>query len=377
MVAAIERTPTQIVLIGAGHTHTAIIRRWGRTPIRHAELTCISDAPCTAYSGMLPGVLAGQYRPDDMRIDLRRLCERSDVRLVVGDVHGFDATRGEVTIGNLVVRFDVASVGIGSVPSTDGVDIDDDAPLVAVKPMQSFLDRLAAQVRSVPDRRALRVAVVGGGAGGIEIALTLQPYLRSLVAPHVPVEVVLVTGPGGLSPGQVATTTGRVRTALDAQGIRVEPAQVVRVSQRTMTFADARSIDVDGVVWATGASAPPLLRRLGLPTDDRGFLLTGDTLRTTGEGQVFAVGDSGTIAGTRVPKAGVHAVRQGPVLWENLRRSVTGRPLRRYRPQARFLRLLNTGDGRAIGEWRGFSFEGAWVWRLKDAIDRRFIARYQ
>jgi hypothetical protein len=53
-----------------------------------------------------------------------------------------------------------------------------------------------------------------------------------------------------------------------------------------------------------------------------------------------------------------------------------GRPLRPYRPQTSFLRLINTGDGRAIGEYRGFTFEGRWCWWLKDWIDRRFIDQF-
>ena len=369
--------PAQVVLIGVGHTHAEIVRRWQRTPIRGAELTCVSDAPCSAYSGMLPGVLSGQYSPEDMRIDLRRLCHRSGVRLVVGEVSEFDAREGQLRVGETRLPFDVASVGIGSVPSTDGVVIDEGAPLVAVKPMRSFLDRLSTQIARPPVGSGVRVAVVGGGAGGVEIALVLPSYLRSQAAIPRAVEVTLVAGPDGLSPGRLTATIRRVRAALETKGISVVRGCVTRVSSRQLQFADARPLDVDGVIWATGASGPPLLRTLGLPTDERGFLLTADTLRTIGEGQVFAVGDSGTIVGTPTPKAGVHAVRQGPVLWENLRRILSGAPLRRYRPQADFLRLLNAGEGRAIGEWRRLSFEGAWVWRLKDRIDRRFMARYQ
>lgn len=131
------------------------------------------------------------------------------------------------------------------------------------------------------------------------------------------------------------------------------------------------------VVWATGAATPPLLARLGLPTDPRGFLLTRDTLQSTSGAPVFTVGNTGTIAGASTPKAGVYAVRQGPVLWDNIQRTLRGAPLRPYRPQRRFLRLLNTGDGRAIAEWRGLSFEGVWCWWLKDAIDSRFMKPYQ
>lgn len=136
-------------------------------------------------------------------------------------------------------------------------------------------------------------------------------------------------------------------------------------------------MEADVVLWATGAVAPPVLSSMGLPTDVRGFLLTTDTLQSIGSASVFAVGDTGSIDGVPTPKAGVYAVRQGPVLWSNLQRMMSAGPLQRFAPQRTFLRLLNAGDGRAVGEWRGISFEGTWCRRLKDVIDRRFVGRYR
>ena len=152
---------------------------------------------------------------------------------------------------------------------------------------------------------------------------------------------------------------------------------MVRIGRRHLVLDDSRAIETDLVVWVTGASAPAWLATLGLPTDARGFLLTDACLQTTAGAPVFAVGDSGTIADSPTPKAGVYAVRHGPILWENLQRVLAGAPPRPFAPQSGFLRLLNTGDGRAIGEWRDWSFEGRWCWRLKDRIDRRFVSAYQ
>ncbi len=136
-------------------------------------------------------------------------------------------------------------------------------------------------------------------------------------------------------------------------------------------------MEADVVLWLTGPAAPPVLSRMGLPTDASGFLLTKDTLQSTSGASVFAVGDTGSIDGVPTPKAGVYAVRQGPVLWSNLQPMMSAAPLRPYAPQRTFLRLLNTGDGRAIGEWRGISFEGVWCRCLKDFIDRGFVGRYK
>ena len=153
--------------------------------------------------------------------------------------------------------------------------------------------------------------------------------------------------------------------------------KVTRVDGARITLDDGARIEADVVLWATGAAAPPILSRMGLPVDAGGFVLTKDALQSTSGAAVFAVGDTGSIDGLPTPKAGVYAVRQGPVLWSNLQRTMSAAPLRRYLPQRAFLRLLNTGDGRAVGEWRGISLEGVWCRRLKDAIDRRFVERYQ
>jgi selenide, water dikinase len=374
--------PHNVVLLGLGHTHAEIVRRWRDRPIDGAALTCVSDFAVSTYSGMLPGVLAGQYRPSQMQIDLARLCASAGARLVIGEGRGLDRGARMLRVaGQAPLPFDVLSIGIGSVPALDGVMVADDTMLVPTKPMPSFLDRLGTALGRASVRRrgaSIRIAVVGGGAGGAELALTLGGRPWALPGGEPRIERTLVTGPGGLAPGRLEATTGRVQRALERRGVRLLDGRlVVGVDESRVTLDDSTTLETDVVVWATGATAPPLLASLGLPTDARGFLLTSDTLRTTAGDPIFVVGDSGTLVASATPKAGIYAVRQAPVLWENIRRTLERKPLRAYRPQRGVLRLINTGDGRAIGEWRVVSFEGRWCWHLKDAIDRRFVRKYQ
>jgi len=141
---------------------------------------------------------------------------------------------------------------------------------------------------------------------------------------------------------------------------------------------DDRSWPFDVLLWVTGAAGPALLRDSALPTDARGFVGTRSTLQVEGFDDLLAVGDCATLeAYPDTPKAGVYAVRQGPVLARNLRALLQGEPLESYRPQSDFLTLLNLGDGTALGTKKGISFEGRWVMRWKDWIDRRFMARFQ
>jgi pyridine nucleotide-disulfide oxidoreductase family protein len=371
-----------VVLLGAGHTNAQVVLAWRDRPMPGARLTCVSNHDRATYSGMLPGVLAGQYPRERMEIDLARLCASVGAQFVADEVCGLDVSARRLLFASRQpLPFDVLSIGIGSVPSFDGVEVDAAAPLVPVKPMQSLLARLDERLRAAADARRgapVRAAVVGGGAGGVEIALALPHRAHAAMGGAAPFQVTIVSADESLVPGCLEGTRRRVERVLSVRGVRALLGQrVVAARLGHLQLDGGGRVEADLVVWATGATAPPLVKSLGLPLDGRGFLLTADTLQVASGHPVFAVGDTGSIAGMPLPKAGVYAVRQGPVLWENIERLLSGRPLRRYEPQRDFLKLINTADGRAIGEWKGLSFEGAWCWRLKDAIDRRFIGRFQ
>ena len=372
----------QLVLLGIGHTNAHIVRQWRMHPVPDVQLTCISDHAVAAYSGMLPAVLAGQLSETDMQIDLVRLCASAGARLITERVTGLDSENRKVVFDSRPpVSFDVLSVGIGSVPTTEGVAIDNDAPLLKIKPMQSLLKRLHAhlpRLRTVTqnNHRPVKIVIAGSGVAGIEVAFCLPGWLKNNGIGHF--EIRIVTGSKQILHGVTASLRSRVEHALISRGVITETAQcITHVSANRITTASGKDHHSDLTVWATGASAPKLLSQLSLPVDDRGFLLTNDMLQSTNGHPVFAVGDSGTVQGSPLPKAGVYAVRQGPVLWDNLQRSLDGRPLSRWVPQTSFMKLLNTGDHSAIGEWKGMSFEGRWVLGLKNHIDRRFMRMYQ
>lgn len=370
---------TQLVLVGVGHTHVHVIDQWRRSPIVGAQLTCVSPHPFATYSGMLPAVLAGQVSKDAMQIDLAALCASAGARLVVASATGLDPIARQVQLDGLEpLPYDVVSLGVGSVPAFDDVRVDDPSVVVQVKPMQTFLERLAAAVRrrGTAITRPLRLAIVGGGAAGVELALC-APRFISRVCGAGDIRCVLVTSDGILDRSQPGTTV-RALTALTRRGVVVrERCRVRAVTAGALVLDEGPWVPIDVALWVTSATAPSFLRDTGLPVDDRGFLRTDATLRTIAESPVFAVGDAGSINGISMPKAGVHAVRQGPVLWTNLRRAIQQRPLDAYKPPRSFLKLLNTGDGAAIGEWRRWSFEGRLAWQLKSWIDRRFVGRFQ
>ncbi len=374
-----------IVLLGAGHTHGHIIRMWRMDPPRSVRLTCISNFSIATYSGMLPGTLAGLYKQEQMEIDLVRLCASSGVRFLRADIRGLDLQRRQVMLADRPpVPYDVLSVGIGSIPGgLDDLPTDPEAvghhDPVPIKPMQTFLHRLDQRLLEAArhvDRRPLRIAVVGGGVAGVEIVLALAPRIEQLLGTAP--QLILLDRHEHIARGLGAGAVRRVEHELRCRGVEIILGHDVRsVGAGTMELSNGSRIEADVVLWAAGAEAPALLGKLGLPADESGFLLTEPTLQTTAGEPIFVVGDSGTIEANRTPKAGVYAVRQGPILWQNLQRQLSGQPLVEYQPQHSFLKLLSTGDGRAIVDYKGFSATGRWCWKLKNRIDTRFMAKYQ
>jgi selenide,water dikinase len=315
-----------------------------------------------------------------MEIDLVRLCASVGARLIIDQVTGLNLTDHELQFDSRPpIPFNVLSIGIGSVPGTDGL-VAGSEQFVAIKPMQTFRQRLAAVIGASTttaggDSR-LRVLIVGGGVAGTEITFCLPHFLRQ-ISPREPI-LRLVTRSNQIVPSLSKSTRRRLVRELNSRGVDVTTGrQVTQISRGQVSLDDGSTVHADVVIWATGADAPPLLGKLGLPVDLRGFLATDATLQSVSGEPVFAVGDTGTIVSESVPKAGVYAVRQGPVLWDNIHRLLDRKSLRPYVPQRSFLKLINLADGRALGQWHGLALTGHWVMKWKNSIDTNFMKRYQ
>lgn len=370
---------SRIVLLGIGHTNAHVVRMWKMNPLPNAELVCISNDPVATYSGMLPGVLSGQYPAEAMEIDLVRLCRSAGCRLIVDEVQSVDRERKEIRFERRsAIPYDLLSIGIGSRPDTSGAEIEPSAPVELIKPMPSFVRRFAARLSELKNRSpaAIKAIVVGGGVGGLEIGFCLSTRLQSSF-PSIHSSVTVVTG-GELGGGTAAATRRKLRAALRDRSIHVVELQKVRfVGLQSVRLENGEELQADLVLWATQAVAPELLAKIDVPKDDRGFLAIRSTLQSASDDSIFAVGDTGTMIDSPHPKAGVYAVRQAPILWENLSRSLSHRPLLNYVPQKNFLKLINTGDGQAIGEYWQRANRSRLMWRLKNGIDVKFMKKYQ
>ena len=376
----IERLPgKRLVLMGIGHTNAHIVRMWRMHAPENTSLTCISDHVVSTYSGMLPAVLAQQVPKTAMEIDLVRFCSSVQANLITDKVRTIDVDKREILFHERPpIAYDALSIGIGSTALKQNIPINSNS-VVEIKPMQTFLHRLDIAIRNAERKRGkepLRIVVVGSGVAGIEIVSCIPNYLERNTSANYSLRIV--TRSAHILPDMEAGTRDRVLSTFRQRGVDITAsATVTEVNEHGLVFSNGDSIAADLVIWSTGAAPPPLLAELGLKTDERGFLLTRDTLQTISSDQIFAVGDTGTIEDAETPKAGVYAVRQGPTLWENLQRSLINAPMLRYRPQHSFLKLINLGDGTAVGQWNRWSFGGRWVMKWKHTIDSGFMEKFR
>ena len=371
-----------LVLVGGGHTHVAVLKHFGMKPLPGVRLTLISRESNAPYSGMLPGLIAGHYTFSDAHIDLAPLARFARARFLRDQVVGVDLENKRVLCaGRPPVAFDVLSLNTGSAPGVRRI-AGAEASVVPVKPIDGFFARWTQlRERVAATSGPVSIGIVGGGAGGVEIALSIRYGLaRAAEAagrPHDNVGIELFTDSSEILPaypGRMRTLFARI---LEDDGIGVHTDhRVVRVDGHRLHFANGSGATFDELLWVTTAGAPDWPRESGLQVDERGFIRVRDTLQTLSHPDVFAAGDIAAVEGHPRPKAGVFAVRQGPPLARNLERRLRGAPLAGFRPQREYLSLISTGRRHAVAARNGLTVAGHWVWTWKDRIDRRFIRDY-
>ena len=361
-----------LLLLGGGHTHALALRMLAMKPPPGLRMTLVSDTAFAPYSGMLPGLVAGHYAFEEAHIDLRRFCAARGVRFVEARAAGIDVATGRVALeGRPALEYDLLSINIGAQPELDSVPGAREYAM-PVKPVGTFYRRwqqLERRLKEAPEHSA-RIVLVGGGAGSVELALAMRHRLGE--GP----EITLLCGES-LLPGYNRGARETVRRQCRRVGIQLrESARVTAVDAGEAAVNDTDVVSFDELVWCTGAVPVSWLKNTGMPLDDRGFLKVDDTLQVTGFPGVFAAGDVAIQTRHPRPRAGVFAVRQAPILAKNLAALAQRRPLSKHRPQHRFLSLLSLGEQRAVAD-RGFLWaSGAWVWRWKDRIDRRFMEQF-
>lgn len=366
----------RLVLVGGGHSHVEVLRRFAARPEPSTWITLISPHGRTSYSGMIPGFIAGHYREDECFIDLVSLARRAGAEFIQASVNGMhlDARLTFCSDGRNV-PYDLASIDVGSRPET--IDTPGAAShALSIKPIDRFLknwQELAARATRLP--KGYRILVVGGGAGGVESLLAMQYRLQTAGARKV--RFALATDGEEILPTHSPHVRRTFLEVLRKRAVEVHAGQaVIEVRPDAAVLAGGREVAADLIVWATGAGAPCWPSACGLVTDRKGFILVNEALQSVNRPEIFAAGDVAEMQHSPRPKSGVYAVRQGPPLAENLRHALRGELLRPYQAQRQALALISTGDRYAVASRGSLTFRGRSVWRWKNLIDRRFMQRY-
>jgi selenide,water dikinase len=362
----------QVVLIGAGNAHLVFLRRWRMSPWPGVAVTLVSEFAEIPYSAMVPGYIAGDYRWDEITLDLVRFCRSAGARFVTAPVTSVDTASRCVQFEHRPpISYDVLSLGLGSLPSEPKGCANGEWSFF-MRPLGTFtnhLDRLEESLRQSP--RPFHLAVVGGGVSGCELSLAI----RKRFANSADFSLTLLQSNHQLLPSFPNRVARRMEQRLRNAGIKVRlEACVVGSAPDRLRISYSEEIACDGVLWATPAAPPDCLCDSGLSIDDSGFLRVRETLQSLSHAEVFGTGDCVTFTPRpTLPRNGVHAVRQGRVLFDNVREFLHERPLAPFRPQRNCLCLINTADGEAILSYGPLAMKSGFVRRLKDRIDRVWL----
>ncbi len=366
----------RLLVVGGGHASLPLLQH-ARALGDGVEVTLVSDRPELWYSGMTPEWLGGVYRERDVTVPLAPICRQSGVRFVQGRAVALDRAErvvqleGGDEVGYDVVAFDIGAVNPGREDAQDAV---------RAKPLWR-IGRLA-EVIAEAERAPRQLVIVGGGAAGTECALNLT------ARPDLQLSVTIVEPGDRLAPSLPRRLGRAVERTLRERGTEIRfGTRAASASADGVALESGERLDADAVLWATGSVGPPLFREAGLAVTERGFVRVDRGLRALGDGRVFVAGDGATVEGLEgLQKIGVHAVKHGPVLRENVGHALAalrrgqdpaGVHLRPFRPYPVAPLLVSTGEPAAWLAIGPLAVRGGPLLRLKHAVDRRWIDRYR
>lgn len=348
-----------LVLLGAGQAHIELLSNLAANPLAGVQVTLIAPYPLQLYWGMVPGFVAGHYARDDCTIALEPLLKKAGVRWLSHGTAALDVNARTISlIDGSTFGFDWLCLNPG--PLQDRHQIELALPGARehglfVRPLEAF-GTLWPRVTELGTERALRVAVLGGGATGVELAMAIRQRLRAS-------SVTLVSGGPQVAANYPAEVQQRLIQALKQRGITLLPDLAVGIEAGQVLLGSGARLACDVPVIATGAQPPAWLGDSGLTLDQQGFVALDAFQRSVSHPHVLAAGNVPT--------------RADRTLAKNLYALLSGSKTLHHTPAVNTLHLLSCGDRRAIANWGSFSAQGRWVWWLKDWLDRSYIRRYR
>jgi NADH dehydrogenase FAD-containing subunit len=365
-----------VVLVGAGHAHLHIANQAADYANAGARLVLI-DPGAFWYSGMATGLLGGRYAPEDDQIEPGKLIRRHGGEFIQDRVDAINtSTRTLFLASGKTIHYDWLSLNIGSEVDISGLEPPSDGPRVwPVKPIPPLYELRASLEQAIRDSGEMPpVVVIGGGATGSELTANLAGLARRNGAEP---QVTLVSRSERLLPDAPVGASRALTRTIASFGIKLHlQTRARRITEAGVELESGEEIPCKHVLAAVGLQAKTLTRSLGLAAGPAG-LRVNSYMQSLDDPRVFAAGDCADFAPRDLPKLGVFGVKAAGIIHHNLLASLRGKSLKHYKPQRVWLAILNLGDGRGLLLWWKVWWLGRLSDRLKDRIDRRFMAQYK
>ncbi|MCA0972607.1 FAD-dependent oxidoreductase [Halobacillus litoralis] len=354
----------RLLLVGAGHAHLEVIHQLKERKLSQVDVCLINPSSYQYYSGMFSGYTEGLYEEEDTRVDLEALTKRAGIHFIKKSAGRILPKQKKVVCSDRsVYPFDVVSFDTGS------RSLPPSSIARTIKPNYQFIP----QVNEI--RKTTHPLIVGGGAAGCELAMSIQTYKNKH---QIPGNVRVISAERILSDAP-AHVSRKLRSIFSKKGIQLwEHERASEVLEDCVITDKGNRVRHTGVLWLGGAEADSLFQDSDVACDEQGFAYVRDTLQFEGYDHVFGAGDCVTMTDhPHLAKSGVYAVRQGPVLWENLQNYLKGNPLKRYNPQTNALYILSTGHKKGLLTYGPIAHHSHQAWKLKNKIDTEFIQKYK
>ncbi len=364
----------RLVIAGAGHAHMMTLARLREFIDRGHDVTVIGSSAYHYYSGMGPGMLGGLYQPEEIRFASKLVAEKMGGRFVCGQIKTIDpvARRIHLSSGE-AIGYDILSCNLGSqVPeNTVKGPLDD---VFMVKPVERLLET-RNRIRTLGIERPIRVGVIGGGPSGVEISGNIW---RIGLEPHMcPIAITLFAG-SRLMHHYPEGIRHRAMTSLRTRGIAIrENCRATHIENGRVTDSDGNEYAFDIIMVAVGVKPSVVFSESGIPTGPDGGMLVNEYLQSPKYPNIFGGGDCICFEKSPLKKVGVYAVRQNPVICDNLLAALEGKALKPFVPGGDYLLIFNLGDDTGIFHKWPIQFGGRLAFFIKDYIDRKFMRTYQ
>jgi len=362
----------RLVLAGAGHAHLEILTHLSAFVKNEIAVFVISPDEHHYYSGMGPGLLSGIYSVQEARFNIKKMTESAGGIFIKAYVKDIDADNKCVYLSNgSSIDYGILSINTGSAAGANLSKIQQ-PNVFPVKPVQNLYNARGKIIEHARKGK-INVVVAGGGPAGVEIAAALSRLAHDC---ENEILVYLVTG-GRLLKNFPKKFSSMAKDSLSNNGINIINSRIVSISNGVLSVGNGQSLDFDFLLNATGITPSLPEVKSGLSTENDGSLFVNEFLQAVNHPDVFAGGDCISFCPMKLDHVGVYAVRQGPVLLQNIQAVFSSRQLKKFHPRKTYLQILNMGDDTGLLKMGKIVMNGILPFKIKNMIDLRFMKKYQ